>query len=123
MAPLTALLERRLAGRYQVIGMGLRATLHRQHYMLRPDMPKLLGGVRNESHRAPRPSPHPVTPSTAASMWKVNMSAPAAAKSVTHCLGWLTIRWQSNTAAECLRRHLMMGAPMVRLGTKWPSCG
>mmetsp|Transcript_32226 Transcript_32226/g.96213 ORF Transcript_32226/g.96213 Transcript_32226/m.96213 type:complete len:233 (-) Transcript_32226:65-763(-) len=62
-----------------------------------------------------------VPPSTAASMWKVNMSAPAAAKSVTHCLGWLTIRWQSNTAAECLRRHLMMGAPMVRLGTKWPS--
>jgi hypothetical protein len=39
----------------------------------------------------------------------------------THCFGLVTIRWQSKKADECFRRQLMIGAPIVRLGTKLPS--
>ncbi len=41
----------------------------------------------------------------------------------THCSGLDTMRWQSRNALVCLRRLATTGAPMVRLGTKWPSCG
>jgi hypothetical protein len=32
-----------------------------------------------------------------------------------------TIMWQSRKASVCSRRHLMIGAPRVIFGTKWPS--
>ena len=60
-------------------------------------------------------------PHSTASRWKVNMLAPAAAKSATHRAGWATIRWQSRKAGVWRRRLWTMGGPRVRLGTKWPS--
>ena len=39
-----------------------------------------------------------------------------------HCWGLDTIRWQSRKLSVCFLRDLTIGAPRVRLGTKWPSC-
>mmetsp|Transcript_24408 Transcript_24408/g.33909 ORF Transcript_24408/g.33909 Transcript_24408/m.33909 type:complete len:202 (+) Transcript_24408:580-1185(+) len=59
--------------------------------------------------------------SSTASKWNVNVSAPALAKSGSHCPGLETIRWQSKHALVYLRTAAITGAPIVRFGTKWPS--
>mmetsp|Transcript_5647 Transcript_5647/g.7520 ORF Transcript_5647/g.7520 Transcript_5647/m.7520 type:complete len:323 (+) Transcript_5647:266-1234(+) len=59
--------------------------------------------------------------SSTASKWKVNVSAPALAKSGSHCAGLDTMRWQSKHALVYFRTAAITGAPMVRFGTKWPS--
>ena len=67
----------------------------------------------------------------AASIWKLNMFAPASLRGVMYRSGFSTIRWQSRNELQitpqpyndsiCLRSDFTTGAPIVRLGTKWPS--
>ena len=64
----------------------------------------------------------------AASIWKVNIFAPASFKGVTYLSGFSTIKWQSRkslqsriyhkTYVKCFLRDLTTGAPIVRLGTE-----
>ena len=40
----------------------------------------------------------------------------------SHFSGSVTMRWQSKHASVCFRSDFTTGGPMVRLGTKCPSC-
>ncbi len=56
-----------------------------------------------------------------ASSWTVMRSAPAFTKSPMYLAGSSIIRWTSKGSSVQGLRHLMTGAPKVRLGTNIPS--